>query len=104
MDLTLWTARAAAELSATGERLQGREGTGEALTSQETRVALLVAQGMTNREVAAALFLSPKTVEHHLGAVLRKRGLRSRTELARSFTGAADAASAAGEANANGRS
>jgi len=48
-------------------------------------VALLVAQGMKNREVAAALFLSPKTVERHLGAVLRKRGLRSRTELARAL-------------------
>ena len=48
-------------------------------------MALLVAQGLKNREVAAALFLSPKTVEHHLGAVLRKRGLRSRTELARAL-------------------
>ena len=44
-----------------------------------------MAQGLKNREVAAALFLSPKTVEHHLGAVLRKRGLRSRTELARAL-------------------
>lgn len=87
MDLTLWAARAQAELAATGERVHAREGTGESLTSQETRVALLVAQGLTNREVAAALFLSPKTVEHHLGAVLRKRGLRSRTQLARSFAG-----------------
>jgi DNA-binding NarL/FixJ family response regulator len=42
---------------------------------------------MKNREVAAALFVSPKTVEHHLGAVLRKRGLRSRTELARVLAG-----------------
>jgi DNA-binding NarL/FixJ family response regulator len=48
-------------------------------------VALLVAGGMTNREVVTALFLSPKTVEHHLCSVLRKRGLRSRTELARDF-------------------
>ena len=46
-------------------------------------MALLAAEGRTNREIATALFLSPKTVEHHLGAVLRKRGLRSRTELAR---------------------
>lgn len=78
------------ELAATGERVQGRKGSGEPVTSQETRVALLVARGQTNREVAAALFLSPKTVEHHLGAVLRKRGLRSRTELARSFAVDAD--------------
>ncbi len=85
MDLTFWAARAAQELAGTGERARSRHATQEPLTSQETRVALLVAQGLTNREVAAALFLSPKTVEHHLGAVLRKRGLRSRTELARAL-------------------
>jgi DNA-binding NarL/FixJ family response regulator len=85
MDLTLWAERARAELAATGQHAPARAGTGEPLTSQETQVALLVARGLTNREVAAALFLSPKTVEHHLGAVLRKRGLRSRTELARSL-------------------
>lgn len=83
MDLTLWADRAAQELAGTGERAHARDATREPLTSQETRVALLVARGLTNREVAASLFLSPKTVEHHLGAVLRKRGLRSRTELAR---------------------
>ena len=98
MDLTLWAGRARAELAATGEHVQARKGTGEALTSQETRVALLVAEGLTNREVAAALFLSPKTVEHHLGAVLRKRGLRSRTELARSFAVEAGEAGAAASA------
>ena len=87
MDLTLWAERAAQELAGTGERARSRDATQEPLTSQETRVALLVAQGLKNREVAAALFLSPKTVEHHLGAVLRKRGLRSRTELARALAG-----------------
>ena len=85
MDLTFWAERAAQELASTGERVQARDATREPLTSQETRVALLVAQGLKNREVAAALFLSPKTVERHLGAVLRKRGLRSRTELARAL-------------------
>ena len=45
-------------------------------------MALLVAEGATNRETAAALFLSPKTVEFHLGKVFRKLGVRSRTELA----------------------
>ena len=85
MDLTFWAERAAQELAGTGERVHARDATREPLTSQETRVALLVAQGLKNREVAAALFLSPKTVEHHLGAVLRKRGLRSRTELARAL-------------------
>ena len=85
MDLTLWAERAAQEQAGTGERVQPRDATREPLTSQETRVALLVAQGLRNREVASALFLSPKTVEHHVGAVLRKRGLRSRTELARAL-------------------
>ena len=85
MDLTFWAERAAQELAGTGQRARSRDATQEPLTSQETRVALLVAQGLKNREVAAALFLSPKTVEHHLGAVLRKRGLRSRTELARAL-------------------
>ena len=45
-------------------------------------MALLVAEGATNREAAAALFLNPKTVEFHLGKVFRKLGVRSRTELA----------------------
>lgn len=87
MDLSLWAARATDGLAATGETARPRrELTEEPLTSQETRVALLVARALTNREVATALFLSPKTVGHHLGSVFRKRGLRSRTEPARAFT------------------
>jgi DNA-binding CsgD family transcriptional regulator len=86
LGLRAWAARSAAELAATGERARPRgEPTTEALTSQETRVALLVAKGLSNRDVAAALFLSPKTVEHHLGTVFRKRGFRSRAEVARAF-------------------
>lgn len=86
MDLTAWANRAADELAATGETARPRRaGIGEPMTSQETRVARLVARGLTNREVATALFLSPKTVEHHLSSIFRKRGFRSRTELARSF-------------------
>jgi DNA-binding NarL/FixJ family response regulator len=90
MELTLWAHRAGQELAGTGERVRARRGTDEPLTSQETRVAVLVAEGLTNREVAAALFLSPKTVEHHVGSVLRKRGLRTRTELARALALEAD--------------
>jgi DNA-binding NarL/FixJ family response regulator len=86
MDLTLWVQRATAELAATGETARPRRRTSEEpLTSQETRVAILVGQGLTNREVAAALFVSPKTVEYHLSNVYRKRGLRSRSELARAM-------------------
>ena len=56
------------------------------MTSQETRVAIMVARGLSNKEIAAALFLSPKTVEHHVSSALRKRGLRTRTELAVAFS------------------
>ena len=63
MDLTAWVLRSADELAATGAKPRSR--------------------GV--QPIAAALFLSPKTVEHHLSSVYRKRGFRSRTELAGSF-------------------
>lgn len=86
MGLTVWAKRAADELAATGATARPRRQLDtEPLTPQETRVALLVADGLSNREVAAGLFLSPKTVEHHLANVFRKRGFRSRTELAKAF-------------------
>ena len=89
-DLAHWAARADAELRATGATARARHRPPrEPLTSQETRVAMLVARGRTNKEVAAALFLSPKTVEHHLSSVYRKRGWRSRAELAHAY-GTAD--------------
>ncbi|MGY1710988.1 AAA family ATPase [Geodermatophilus sp. SYSU D00758] len=84
MGLDGWERRAVEELAATGQRVR-RGSPGGVLTSQETRVALLVARGMTNREVAAELFLSPRTVEHHVTAVLRKTGLRSRVAVAAAF-------------------
>ena len=55
------------------------------LTATEQRIAELVAAGKTNREVAAELFVSPKTVEANLSRIYRKLDLRSRTELARRF-------------------
>jgi DNA-binding CsgD family transcriptional regulator len=75
-----WAAQARAELRAAGARRR-RAGERE-LTSQERRVALAAARGATNREIAAELYLAPKTVEFHLGNVYRKLGVRSRTELA----------------------
>ena len=89
-DLTLWAQRAEAELRATGRTARPRRLLAEEpLTSQETRIAVLAAQGLANREIAAMLFLSPKTVEHHLSSVYRKRGLRSRVQLAHAFPTAA---------------
>ncbi len=86
MDLGVWVARAAEELAATGARLRKRTpALDEPLSSQETRVALRAARGMSNKEIAAALFLSPKTVERHLSSIYRKRGVRSRTELAATY-------------------
>jgi DNA-binding CsgD family transcriptional regulator len=73
----LWTARADAELSRTGIR----RGSGLELTESERRVAELAAGGMSNREVAAALFMSPKTVDANLGRAYAKLGIRSRAEL-----------------------
>ena len=81
-----WADRARAELRATGERLRRRQPLeGEELTAQELQVALQVAEGKTNREAGAALFLSPKTIDFHLRSVFRKLGIRSRGELIRHF-------------------
>ena len=83
-----WAGQARAELIATGE-MPPRDTAGglRSLTPQELQVALTVAQGATNREAAAALFLSPKTVEFHLGNTYRKLGVRSRAELVRRVEG-----------------
>ena len=54
----------------------------EALSSREQDVLILLAQGLTNPEIAQRLFLSPRTVGHHVSSILRKLGLRSRSEAA----------------------
>jgi DNA-binding CsgD family transcriptional regulator len=72
-----WAAKARAELG----RFSGRTRE-EGLTAAERRVAALVAEGRTNREVAAALFLGERTVASHLNHIYAKLGVRSRTELA----------------------
>ena len=74
----LWAEQARVELA----RVSGRApGSGD-LTENELRVAELVAGGLTNKEVAAALFLSVRAVESTLSKVYTKLGVRSRTELA----------------------
>lgn len=67
------------------ERISGRAPARGELTPSERRVAELVASGKTNREVAAALFVSDRTVEGHLSHIYGKLGIRSRTELARAL-------------------
>lgn len=86
-----WAAQARAELAATGEIARSRHpGTLRDLTPQELHLALLLAGGLTTRETAAAVFLSPKTVEHHLRSVYRKLGISSRTELAQCLAARAE--------------
>ncbi len=81
-----WADRARAELEATGEHVSRREpGAAERLTPQELQIATYVAEGLTNRDVAERLFLSPKTIEFHLTGVYRKLNVRSRAELIRLF-------------------
>jgi DNA-binding CsgD family transcriptional regulator len=76
--------RARVELEATGQRARKRTvDTWDQLTPQEAEVARLAALGSTNREIAAQLFISPRTVEYHLGKAFRKLDARSRTQLAR---------------------
>ena len=83
-----WAERAREELRASGETARKRDpALVDELTPRELEIALQVADGGTNKEVAARLFLSPKTVELHLGRVYRKLGIRSRTELARLMPG-----------------
>jgi DNA-binding CsgD family transcriptional regulator len=84
-----WAARTRAELAAAGVKDQrvalGASSLGklEELSPQELQVARIAGRGQNNLEVAAALFVSRKTVEAHLTRVYRKLGIRSRTELAR---------------------
>jgi DNA-binding CsgD family transcriptional regulator len=74
----LWLIRAEAE----ERRLGGRRGTTHELTPTELRIAGLAAEGLRNAEIAARLYVTPKTIETTLSRVYRKLGIRSRTELA----------------------
>jgi DNA-binding CsgD family transcriptional regulator len=78
----VWAGNASAELA----RIGGRASSGDGLTPGERRIAELVAAGKSNKEAAAALFLSVHTVEDALKRVYRKLGVHSRTELSRRLT------------------
>ena len=87
-----WAERTRSELRASGDHRRGERrartlcgGPDAALTPQEERVALAVAEGASNKEAAAALFVSARTVEFHLSSVYRKLGVSSRSQLARQF-------------------
>jgi DNA-binding CsgD family transcriptional regulator len=78
MGAARWADKAREELGRIGGRTRM-----EGLTPAERRVAALVAEGRTNAEVAASLFLAERTVASHLTRVYSKLGVRSRTELSR---------------------
>ena len=83
LQAALWVERALMELRASGQRARRRDpSTRDELTPQELQIAGFVAQGLTNREVAAQLFLSPRTIDFHLRNVFRKLDIASRTQLA----------------------
>jgi DNA-binding CsgD family transcriptional regulator len=78
-----WADAARTELGATGATARRRDPTTlDELTPQELQVAFLLADGRTTREAAAAMFLSPKTIEYHLRNVYRKLDVRTRVDLA----------------------
>jgi DNA-binding CsgD family transcriptional regulator len=88
-----WAERGRLEFAATGETLRRRDpDTIDELTPQELRIALELANGKTIREAAAALFLSPKTVDYHLRHVYQKLDIHSREELAQALTDQTSAA------------
>jgi DNA-binding CsgD family transcriptional regulator len=79
---TPWAEQARAELSATGVTAPRPNGAGlPRLTAQERQIARLAAQGLSNRDIAAQLFLSPRTVGYHLYKAFPKLGVTSRSQL-----------------------
>ena len=82
LDAEPWSERARRELRASGETARRRQAsTVDELTPQELQIARMVAAGASQKEVAAKLYLSPKTIEYHLGKVYRKLGITSGRQL-----------------------
>jgi DNA-binding CsgD family transcriptional regulator len=76
-----WAARVDAEVAA-ALRAVREAGAAERFSDREREIARLIAAGMTDKQAAAALFLSPRTIEYHLRSLYRKLGIRKRTQLA----------------------
>jgi DNA-binding CsgD family transcriptional regulator len=81
-----WATRTEAELHATGLRRSARPQAREHLTPRESQIAYQLTQGRSNKEIAAELYLTPKTVEFHLTRIYRKLGVRSRAQLTKLYT------------------
>ncbi|MEO6998162.1 MAG: LuxR C-terminal-related transcriptional regulator, partial [Terracoccus sp.] len=83
VDAAPWSRRARVELAATGGQVAEQHPSGiAALTPQELQIAVLVTQGKRNKEIAATLYLSLRTIEFHLTGVFRKLGVSNRTAVA----------------------
>ncbi|GAA3507896.1 LuxR family transcriptional regulator [Streptosporangium album] len=80
LDARPWIDRTAAELRAAGAPAAAARPASE-LTAQEQQIAELAAQGLTNRDIAARLYLSPRTVGYHLHKIFPKLGIRARAQL-----------------------
>jgi DNA-binding NarL/FixJ family response regulator len=81
-----FTGRARIELLATGEKVRRRDAeTRDELTAQERQIAQLARDGLSNPEIGARMFLSPRTVEWHLRKVFTKLGISSRRDLTRAL-------------------
>ena len=81
-----FASRAERELAATGERVRKRDVQPVLeLTPQEAQIARLASEGQSNPEIAAQLFLSPRTVEYHLHKIFTKLDIASRGQLARAL-------------------
>src|SRR5262249_12682553 len=88
-----WSDRAREELRASGETSRGRtERAWEGLTPQELHIAQLAAEGLSNKEIGARLYLSHRTVGYHLHRIFPKIGITSRSGLRPILTASGDAA------------
>jgi DNA-binding CsgD family transcriptional regulator len=84
LGVTAWADQARAELRGAGEPVDtSPAAAARVLTAQQLQIARLVVDGATNREVAARLYLSTRTVDHHMRNIFTRLGIRSRVELAK---------------------